>query len=107
MRNNTFYKKEGRKYIPIETYDIDGFGEGLYLITKSPSSKEIKNVLYAVKTHDLQNVGKFSDFYKANREKLMEMVKLEYERFFSEGNKSFSIADLADCIIAGMSKIED
>jgi hypothetical protein len=105
-RSNTFYKKVGRKYIPIQTYDIEGFGEGLWLITNKPSSKETTNILYAVKTHDIQNVGKFSDFYNAHKDKLQNLIKVEYDKFFST-NKSFSISDLTNCIISALSKVKD
>jgi len=109
-RNNTFYKKVGRKYIPIETYDINGFGEGLWLITKQPSSTGYTNTLYAVKTHDIQNVGKFSDFYNAHKERLTKLVSEEYDNFFKkkkENNETFSISDLSNCIISALSKIVD
>jgi len=106
-RNKIFYKKVGRKYIPIETYDMEGFGEGLWLITNKPHSKETKNILYTVKTHDIQNVGKFADFYKAYKNDLQDLMKKEYDKFFSTPGKSFSISDLTDCIISALSKIKD
>jgi len=108
-RNNTYYIKKGRKYIPKENYDINGFSEGLWLITKQPNSTGYNNVLYAVKTHDIQNVGKFADFYKAHKEELQNLVSKEYENFFNkkrEENEAFSISDLTDCIISALSKIE-
>jgi hypothetical protein len=105
-RSETYYKKVGRRYIPIDKYNLDGISEGLWLVTKDKYSEAHSNVLYAVKTHDLQNVGRFADFYKAHKREIQEMVKEEYERFFSTPNKIFSISDLTDCIIAGLSKIK-
>jgi len=105
----TYYKKKGRKYIPVESYDINGFSEGLWLITKQPYSESYTNVLYAVKTHDIENVGKFADFYKAHKEELQNLVSKEYENFFNkkrEKGQSFSISDLTDCIIAALSKVK-
>lgn len=109
-RNNTYYIKKGRKYIPRESYDINGFSEGLWLITKQPYSTSYTNILYAVKTHNIQNVGKFADFYQAHKEKLQKMVSEEYENFFKkkrEANEAFSISELTNCIISALSKIED
>lgn len=108
MQTETYYIKKGRKYIPFDRVNIDGVGEGLWLVTKQPYSKEHNNVLYAVKTHDIQNVAKFADFYKAHKDKLQKLVAEEYENFFKkkdEENKTFSISELTDCIIAAMSKI--
>jgi hypothetical protein len=110
MKNNTHYIKKGRKYIPIETYDINGVSEGLWLVIKQPGIVSYSNILYAVKTHSIQDVGKFADFYKAHKDKLQKLVNEEYENFCKikkENNEGFSISELTDCIIAGLSKIED
>lgn len=104
-RSKTYYKKVGRKYIPIDRYNLDGISEGLWLVTKDEYSEAHSNVLYAVKTHDLQNVGRFADFYKAHKREIQKMVEEEYEKFCTP-NKLFSISDLTDCIIAGLSKIK-
>jgi hypothetical protein len=98
------YRKIGRKY--VETIDCTNLGEGLWLITNKPFSKETNNILYAVKTHDIQNVGKFADFYNAHKDKLQDLIKVEYDKFFST-NKSFSISDLTNCIISALSKVKD
>jgi hypothetical protein len=108
--NNTYYKKVGRKYVPVQYYDVEGLQEGLWLIYKNKYSKGMSNMLYPILTHELQNVGKFCDFYKTHKEKIQEMVTKEYENFFQkkrEANEAFSISDLTDCIIAGLSKIKD
>ena len=108
--NNTYYKKIGRKYIPVQYYDVEGLQEGLWLIYKNKYSKGMSNMLYPILTHELQNVGRFCDFYKTHKEKIQEMVTKEYENFFQkkrEANEAFSISDLTDCIIAGLSKIKD
>lgn len=107
--NNVYYKKVGRKYIPVNYYEPEGLPEGLWLITKNKYSKQYSNMLFPILVHELQNVGKFCDFYKAHKEKIQEMVAKEYEAFFQkkrEANESFSISDLTDCIIAGLSKIK-
>lgn len=109
MESERYYIKKGRKYIPFDRLNIDGVGEGLWLVVKNKNSRSFSNVLYAVKTHDLQNVGKFADFYKAHKEELQKMVGEEYENFFKkkrEANEGFSISELTDCIIAGLSKIK-
>ena len=109
-RNNTHYIKKGRKYIPVETYNIDGFGEGLYLITKKPHSTGYTNILYAVKTHDIQNVGKFSDFYVAHHDKICTELYKNYKKFMEnlkKDDKSFSISDLTDVVIKTLSEIKD
>ena len=77
--NNTYYKKVGRKYVPVQYYDVEGLQEGLWLIYKNKYSKGMINMLYPILTHELQNVGKFCDFYKAHKEKIQEMVAKEYE----------------------------
>ena len=108
--NNTYYKKVGRKYVPMQYYDVEGLQEGLWLIYKNKYSKGMSNMLYPILTHELQNVGRFCDFYKTHKEKIQEMVTKEYENFFQkkrEANEAFSISDLTDCIIAGLSKIKD
>ena len=108
--NNTYYKKVGRKYVPVQYYDVEGLQEGLWLIYKNKYSKGMSNMLYPILTHELQNVGRFCDFYKTHKEKIQEMVTKEYENFFQkkrEVNEAFSISDLTDCIIAGLSKIDD
>jgi hypothetical protein len=108
--NNTYYKKVGRKYVPVQYYDVEGLQEGLWLIYKNKYSKGMSNMLYPILTHELQNVGRFCDFYKTHKEKIQEMVTKEYENFFQkkrEANEAFSISDLTDCIIAGLSKIKD
>ena len=108
--NNTYYKKVGRKYVPVQYYDVEGLQEGLWLIYKNKYSKGMSNMLYPILTHELQNVGRFCDFYKTHKEKIQEMVTKEYENFFQkkrEANEAFSISDLTDCIIAGLSKIGD
>ena len=108
--NNTYYKKIGRKYVPVQYYDVEGLQEGLWLIYKNKYSKGMSNMLYPILTHELQNVGRFCDFYKTHKEKIQEMVTKEYENFFQkkrEANEAFSISDLTDCIIAGLSKIKD
>ena len=108
--NNTYYKKVGRKYVPVQYYDVEGLQEGLWLIYKNKYSRGMSNMLYPILTHELQNVGRFCDFYKAHKEKIQEMVTKEYENFFQkkrEANEAFSISDLTDCIIAGLSKIKD
>ena len=108
--NNTYYKKVGRKYVPVQHYDVEGLQEGLWLIYKNKYSKGVSNMLYPILTHELQNVGRFCDFYKTHKEKIQKMVTKEYENFFQkkkEANEAFSISDLTDCIIAGLSKIKD
>lgn len=105
IKTETFYRKEGRKYVPIHTCDINGVSEGLWLVIKNKYGEEHLNTLYCVKTHNIENVGKFADFYKAHKEEIENMVKEQYDLFFSEEGKSFSINDLTKCIIAGLSKI--
>lgn len=108
--NNTYYKKVGRKYIPVNYYEPEGLSEGLWLITKNKYSKQYNSMLFPILVHELQNVGKFCDFYKTHKEKIQKMVTKEYENFFQkkkEANETFSISDLTDCIIAGLSKIKD
>lgn len=108
--NNTYYRKIGRKYVPVQYYDVEGLQEGLWLIYKNKYSRGMSNMLYPILTHELQNVGRFCDFYKTHKEKIQEMVTKEYENFFQkkrEANEAFSISDLTDCIIAGLSKIKD
>ena len=107
-RSNTYYKKVGRKYVPIETYNIDGFDEGLWLITKKPYSVGYSNVLYTVKTHDIQNVGKFADFYNAHHDEICKKLGENYNKFMDtlkESKKSFSISDLTDVVIKTLSEI--
>lgn len=107
--NNTYYKKIGRKYVPVQYYDVEGLQEGLWLIYKNKYSKGMSNMLYPILTHELQNVGKFCDFYKAYKEEIQKVVMKEYEDFFKkkqEENQAFSISELTDCIIAGLSKIK-
>ena len=108
METNTYYIKKGRKYIPFDRINIDGVGEGLWLVTKQTYSTSYNNVLYAVKTHNIQDVAKFADFYKAHKEELQKLVAEEYENFFKlkrEQDQGFSISELTDCLIAAMSKI--
>jgi hypothetical protein len=67
----TYYKKVGRKYLPIQTHEIEGWGEGLYLITQTPNNKETLSCLHV---HNLQHAAKFSDLYKANKEEVTKAV---------------------------------
>ena len=109
-RNNTYYIKKGRKYIPKESYDISGFSEGLWLITNKPHSTGYTNTLYAVKTHDIQNIGKFSDFYVAYHDTISTELQKNYTIFMDKlrtENKSFSISDLTDVVIKTLSEIKD
>jgi len=106
-RNNTIYIKKGRKYIPKETYDLHGFSEGLWLLIKNPSSEEYKNMLYPIKVHDIQNVGKFSDFYKAHYDVITKRLCENYEKFTKNNNgKSFNISDLTNVVIKTLSEIK-
>lgn len=108
METNTYYIKKDRKYIPFDRIDINGVGEGLWLVTKDKYSESHTNMLYAVKTHNIQDVAKFADFYKAHKEQLQKLVAEEYENFFKqkrEQDQGFSISELTDCLIAAMSKI--
>jgi hypothetical protein len=82
--NNIYYKKVGRKYIPVNYYEPEGLPEGLWLIAKNKYSKEYRNMLFPVLTHELQNVGKFCDFYKAYKEEIQKVVMKEYEDFFKK-----------------------
>lgn len=104
----TYYIKKGRKYERIDRLNIDGFGEGLWLITHHPYSKQTQNMLYAVKTHSIQDVGKFADFYKAHNTEIKEKLSKNYDVFINkirEENKSFSIQDLTDVVIKTLSEI--
>ena len=108
MQTETYYIKKGRKYFPFDRIDINGVGEGLWLVTKNKYSEGYTNMLYAVKTHNIQDVAKFADFYKAHKEQLQKLVAEEYESFFKvkqEQGQGFSISELTDCLIAAMSKI--
>ena len=108
--NNIYYKKVGRKYIPVNYYEPEGLPEGLWLITKNKYSKGYINMLFPILAHELQNVGRFCDFYKAHKEEIQKVVTKEYDDFFKkkkEENQAFSISELTDCIISALSKIED
>lgn len=100
-----YYEKIGRKYVPIKKFDLNGFAPGLYLIIENKDYRETLNMLHCVKVHDIQNVGKFADFYANYKEQLGKLIIEEYQRFFKE-NKEFSINDLKDLIISAMSKLK-
>lgn len=107
-RNETYYIKKGKRYERIDRFNMDGFGEGLWLITHHPHSKQTQNMLYAVKTHSIQDVGKFSDFYKAHNTEIREKLSKNYEFFvenLKKDNKSFSIQDLTNVVIKTLSEI--
>lgn len=107
-RSQKYYVKKGRRYVEKQSYDLMGFGEGLWLITKKPYSTQTQNILYAVKTHDIQNVGRFSDFYNAHRCEINEKLRKNYDAFMEKlgtENKGFSVSDLTDVVIKTLSEI--
>lgn len=106
-RNETYYKKIGKKYVPFDRFDVEGLSEGLWAIYKNPYSKEYRNLIYPVLTHRIKDAGKFSDFYKKHKDVLNEMVREKFENFLNDKDKSFTRGDLVDCIIAGMAEIDD
>ena len=109
-RSDTYYIKKGRKYIPTERYTIDGVQEGLWLVCKKPHSTEHREMLHAVKVHDINNVGRFCDFYKAHHEQIKSFISKNYEKFHEEKKASggyFSMSDLADIIIKSLSEIDE
>lgn len=109
METSTVYKKVGRRYIPIHTINIDGVQEGLWLVIKNSYSKQFRELLHLIKTHELVDVGKFSDFYKAHHEEIQKHLGVNYEKFIGklrEENKGFSTSDLVDVVIKTLSEIK-
>ena len=106
-KNSVLYKKVGRRYVEFDSYyDDRGLNEGLWLITKNRYSRGCTNMLYPMLTHQLTNVGKFADYYKAHEEKLIKKIIEEMENTIVL-EKGYSVSDLAHCVIAAISKIED
>lgn len=98
--NNTLYKKEGRKYVPVSYYDVTGYPPGLYLLY-SPDYKgehtAMMNMLHYAKVHDIKNVGKFCDLI-VSQDVLQEKLYKELEEFSKANNGMYSRQDMLNCL---------
>lgn len=106
MASNTYYKKVGRKYIPIEYYEMEGYPEGLYLFYKTDISKGMMSALHYVKLYGITNLGKWSDLWLNYGEELNDKIAKEIDEFIKREGK-YSIQDLSSIVLKVLSDVQD
>ena len=98
--NKTLYKKEGRRYVPVNYYDVTGYPPGLYLLYKPDYKGEhtaMMNMIHYAKVYDIKNVGKFCDLVSSSEvlsQKLHEGVKE-----WVETHGSYSWQDIVNILL--------
>ena len=43
-KQHTYYKKVGRKYVPVQYFEPEGYPEGLWLLYNQPGSSNASNM---------------------------------------------------------------
>jgi len=93
-----YYIKKGRKYIPFDKYQIDGVGEGLWLIWKEQHSKVMKNASYYAQVHEIKNLGRWADLCANFESELASKATKEIERLAQEKGQ-WSVRDIVDALL--------
>ncbi len=99
--NNTLYKKVGRKYVPVNYYDVTGYPPGLYLLYQPDYKGEhtaMMNMLHYAKVHDIKNVGKFCDLI-TSADVLQEKLYKAVDDFAKNNNNSYSRQDIVNILL--------
>lgn len=98
-----YYKKIGKRYIPIEHYDTEGLPEGLYLFfnpDRNNKCSSMMNMGFYTKVHQIQNVGRFCDLVvQINKEELSHKIVQEVESFRKNNNDRIAIQDMINCML--------
>lgn len=102
MSEIKYYTKQGRRYVEHKGYLETGLPPGLWLITNKPSSRSVENVLYATKTHNIQDVSLYSDLLVKYRDRLLSCLEVPFER-----ERGFSRQDLVETLLAEIANIMD
>ncbi len=69
-----YYKKQGRKYIPVNFAELDGkWSPGLYLIYQNTHSSAIEN-LTVQKVHDCKDLSLYADMVAKMKDKLLSNI---------------------------------
>lgn len=102
----TYYKKVGRKYIPIEHYELEGVPEGLYLVYKGDYFEGRLNALHVTRVHEIKNIGKWADIYNKYNTKLTNTICERIDKWIKEKGQ-YSIQDLSNTVITVLSEFED
>lgn len=105
-KQHTYYKKVGRKYIPIEHYEMEGVPEGLYLFYKKQYSHGMMNMLSYAKLHDIKNINKWSDLEINFGDELREKLNQEIESWIQK-EKRYSLQDLTNIVFKVISEFEN
>lgn len=103
------YKKQGRRYIKVDRFEDTGLPEGLYLFYKPNYKGEhsaMMNMLHYAKVHQIENVGKFCDFWVKHEEVLNKEISKNINEWIKE-NKSYSINDLIILVCKTLSNIKE
>ena len=98
MSINTYYKKKGRKYIPVEYWEPEGYPEGLWLLYKSPGSNTAMQLLHYAKVYDITNLGKWADLWVNFGDKLTAKIGKAIEEFIEKEGR-YSIQDLSSIVL--------
>lgn len=110
MKENIYYRKEGRKYVPVAYFEPEGLPEGLWLIyrndEKDISPNCMMNMLSYTREHKLQEVGSFCDFYTKHREKIIKAVSKEVDEWVQK-KKGYSLNDISIIVCKVLSEIKD
>ena len=99
---HTYYKKVGRKYVPVQYFEPEGYPEGLWLFYHKPGAKTVTNALYYTKVHDIQNLGTFCDLQVNFGEELQNKISVAIDEWIKEKG-SYSIADLTTIVLTVLS----
>ena len=103
------YKKQGRRYIKVDRFEDTGLPEGLYLFYKPDYKGEhsaMMNMLHYAKVHQIENVGKFCDFWVKHEEVLTKEISKSIDEWIKE-KKSYSINDLSILVCKALSNIKE
>ena len=70
----TYYKKQGRRYIPVEFQELDSkWPAGLYLIYQNKHSSSIEN-LTVQKVHTCKDLSLYADMVASIKEQVIREV---------------------------------
>lgn len=103
------YKKKGKRYIKVDRFEDTGLPKGLYLFYKPDYKGEhsaMMNMLHYAKVHQIENVGKFCDFWAKHEEVLTKEISKNIDEWIKE-KKSYSINDLSILVCKALSNIKE
>lgn len=101
-KQHTYYKKVGRKYVPVQYFEPEGYPEGLWLFYSKPGVHSVTQMLYYTKVHDIQNLGKFCDLKVNFEDELQNKIGKEIDTWIKD-KKQYSIADLTNIVLKVLS----